>query len=188
MHPKRLSLRAALSHTWLAGLLLFAALVSPPVAATSEQNLVVHHLAHWLMVVAGALIGYQLRERVRLPGRGVIAAVGLVAALTWHLPPLLSWAEARTLTHMFAHATLVAAGVALGWAVPKVSSAAGAYLFIGANLVMWPLVLAELAGAFTYRDYPGQASAAGFVELVAMSLSWFVIFGWSFLRGRQEHS
>lgn len=171
-----------LSHGWLAGPLLFAAVVSPPVAEASEQSLVVHHLAHWSMVVAGALIGYQFRDVVRLPGRGAFAAAGLVAALTWHVPPLLGWAEARPATHAFAHLTLVAGGAAMGWAVPKMSSAARAFLFIGANVVMWPLVLAELAGAFAYAGYSGQTAVAGTVELLAMSLSWFVVFAWGALR------
>lgn len=182
MLQKRRSLQAALSHGWLAGPLLFAALVSPPVAAASEKSLVVHHLAHWLMVVAGAFIGYQFRDAVRLPGRGVFAAAGLLAALTWHAPPLLWWAESRPVTHAFAHATLVAGGAAMGWAVPKLTSAGRAYLIVGANVVMWPLVLAELAGAFAYAGYADQAAAAGVVELVAMSLSWLVILGWPALR------
>lgn len=134
------------------------------------------------MVAAGALIGYQLREIVRWPGRGAVAALGLVASLTWHMPPLLGWAEAAPATHAFAHATLLAGGGGLGWAVPKLSSAARAYVFIGANVVMWPLVLAELAGAFDYAGYPGQAAAAGVTELVAMSLSWLVLFLWSPVR------
>lgn len=182
MPQKRPNFRTALSHGWFAGPLLFAALASPPVAAWSEQNLVVHHVAHWLMVVAGALIGYQLRDLIHLPGRGLIAAVGLMAALTWHLPPLLSWAEGAPTTHALAHATLVAGGAAMGWAVPELTSAARAYLFVGANVVMWPLVLAVLAGAFTYEAYPGQAAGAGLVELIAMSLSWLVVVAWSALR------
>jgi uncharacterized protein DUF1404 len=182
LRPKRPSVQAALSHGWLAGPLLFAAVVSPPVAAAAEQSLVVHHVAHWVMVVAGALIGYQFRDAVRLPARGVFAAAGLVAALTWHVPPLLGWAESQPATHAFAHLTLAAGGAALGWAVPGLSSAGRAYLFVAANVVMWPLVLAELAGAFVYTSYSGQAAAAGVVELVAMSTSWFVIFGWAALR------
>ena len=122
------------------------------------------------MVVAGALLGYQFRELVRLPGRTLVAGAGLGAALMWHLPPLLSWAEADRSAHMFAHASLVVGGGAIGWAVPQLSSAAKAYLFITANAVMWPLVLAELGGGFTYAGYPGQASAAGVWELVAMPL------------------
>lgn len=167
---------------WAAGPLLFVATVSPPIAAASEHSLVVHHLAHWVMVAAGALIGYQLRDLVRLPGRGAVAVAGLAAALTWHVPPLLGWAEATPATHAFAHATLLAGGVAMGWAVPRLGSAARAYLFIGANVAMWPLVLAELAGAFDYAGYPGQAAAAGVTELVAMSLSWLVLFLWSPVR------
>ena len=182
MSRKRFSLSAALSNGWFAGPLLFAALVSPPVVAESEQSLAVHHLAHWLMVVAGALAGYQLRDAVRFRGRGVVAAAGMAAALTWHIPPFLAWAEGRQATHAFAHLTLVAGGVALGWAVPALASAARAYLFVAANVLMWPLVLAELAGAFAYEGYPGQAATAGFVELIAMSLSWFVVFAWSALR------
>ncbi len=164
---------------WLAGPLLLALLVSPPVDTLAEQSLVVHHFAHWLMVVAGALVGYQLRDLVRLPGRGVVACAGFGAALVWHLPPLLSWAEAARTTHMLAHATLVAGGGALGWAVPKLSGPARAYLFIAANVVMWPLVLAEIAGAFTYAQYPRQESQAGVAELVAMALSWVVLGFWA---------
>ena len=133
------------------------------------------------MVVAGALFGYQFRQLVRLPGRTLVAWAGLAAALMWHLPPLLSWAEADRTAHMFAHATLVVGGGALGWAVPRLSSPGKAYLFIAANAVMWPLVLAELAGAFTYAGYPGQASAAGVAELVAMSSSWLVFAVWGSL-------
>ena len=130
------------------------------------------------MVVAGALFGYQFRELLRLPGTALIAWAGLGAALLWHLPPLLSWAEADRTAHMFAHATLLVGGGAMGWAVPNVSSPAKAYLFITANVVMWPLVLAELAGAFTYAGYPGQAPAVGVAELVAMSSSWLVLAVW----------
>jgi hypothetical protein len=167
----------------LAGPLLFLALVSPPIEVRSEQSLIVHHLAHWLMVVAGALFGYQLRELVRLPGATFVAWAGLGAALIWHLPFLLSWAEADRAAHVFAHATLVAGGAAMGWSVPRLASPGKAYLFIAANVVMWPLVLAELAGAFTYADYPGQAPAAGVAELVAMSSSWLVLAFWGSLRG-----
>jgi hypothetical protein len=166
----------------LAGPLLFMALVSPAMEARSEQSLVVHHLAHWVMVVAGALFGYRLRELVRLPGAGFVAWLGLGAALTWHVPFLLSWAEADRTAHVFAHATLVAGGAAMGWSVPRLSSPGKAYLFIAANVVMWPLVVAELAGAFTYANYPGQAPAAGIAELVAMSSSWLVLAFWGSLR------
>lgn len=166
----------------MAGPLLFVALVSPAIEVRSEQSLVVHHLAHWLMVVAGALFGYQLRELVRLPGATFVAWAGLGAALVWHLPFLLSWAEVDEAAHVFAHATLVAGGAAMGWSVPKLSSAGKAYLFITANVVMWPLVLAEIAGAFSYGNYPGQAPAAGVAELVAMSSSWLVLAFWGSLR------
>lgn len=159
--------------------MLLALVVSPRVETLAEQSLVVHHFAHWLMVVAGALAGYQLRHLVRLPAAAVVAWAGLSAALLWHLPPLLSWAEGSRVTHMFAHATLVAGGGALGWAVPKLSGPAKAYLFIAANVIMWPLVLAEIAGAFTYSRYPGQESEAGVAELVAMTLSWLVLGFWT---------
>ena len=131
------------------------------------------------MVVAGALAGYRLRNLVPLPAAAGVAWVGLGAALLWHLPPLLSWAEGSGVTHVFAHATLVAGGCALGWAVPKLSGPSKAYLFIAANVIMWPLVLAEIAGAFTYSRYPGQESQAGIAELVAMTLSWLVIGFWT---------
>lgn len=164
------------------GPLLFLALVSPAIEAQSEHSLVVHHLAHWLMVVAGAVFGYQLRELVRLPGVSFVAIAGLGAALVWHVPLLLSWAEADRSAHMFAHATLVAGGAAMGWSVPKMSSPGNAYLFITANVVMWPLVLAELAGAFTYANYPGQAPSAGIAELIAMSSAWLVLAFWGSIR------
>lgn len=164
---------------WLAGPLLLALLISPPVEMLAEQSLVIHHFAHWLMVVAGALAGYQLRNLVRLRAAAGLAVAGLGAALLWHLPPLLSWAEGSRVTHMFAHVTLVAGGCALGWAVPKLNGPAKAYLFIAANVIMWPLVLAEIAGAFTYSRYPGQESPAGVAELVAMTLSWLVLGFWT---------
>lgn len=134
------------------------------------------------MVLAGALFGYQLRDLVKLSGTAVVAWAGLGAALIWHMPPLLSWAEADRTTHMLAHATLVIGGGAMGWAVPKLTGPGKAYLFITANVIMWPLVLAELAGAFSYADYPGQASAAGIAELVAMSSSWLVLAFWGSIR------
>lgn len=152
------------------------------VAASSAQSLVVHHFAHWLMVVAGAIAGYQLRDLVRLPGRTLAAWAGLGAALAWHLPPLLSWAEGDPAAHMFAHATLLVGGGAMGWAVPKLGAGRKAALFIAANAVMWPLVLAELAGAFAYPGYPGQAPAAGVAELVAMPMAWLVFALWGPLR------
>lgn len=167
----------------MAGPLLFVALVSPAIEVRSEQSLVVHHVAHWLMVVAGALFGYQLLELVRLPRATFVAWAGLGVALIWHLPFLLSWAEVDRAAHVFAHATLLAGGAAMGWSVPKLSSPGKAYLFITANVVMWPLILAELAGAFTYANYPGQAPAAGVAELVAMSSSWLVLAFWGSLRG-----
>lgn len=134
------------------------------------------------MVVAGALFGYQLRNLVRLPGTTLVASAGLAAALIWHLPWLLSWAEADRAAHVFAHATLLVGGASMGWSVPRLSSPGKAYLFIAANVVMWPLVLGELAGAFTYAGYPGQASAAGVAELVAMSSSWLVLAFWRPIR------
>ena len=127
--------------------------MSPTVAGLSTQSLVVHHFAHWLWVVAGAVVGYQFRDLVRLPGRTLVAWAGLAAAFGWHLPPLLSWAETNQAAHIFAHATLLVGGGALGWAVPQLSGARKAALFIAANVVMWPIVLAELANAFVYPSY-----------------------------------
>ena len=157
-------------------------LVSPTVAGLSTQSLVVHHFAHWLWVVAGAHVGYQFRDLVRLPGRTLVAWAGLAAAFAWHLPPLLSWAETNQAAHIFAHATLLVGGGALGWAVPQLSGARKAALFIAANVVMWPIVLAELANAFVYPSYPGQATTAGIAELVAMPLAWLVLAFWGPLR------
>jgi hypothetical protein len=39
-------------------------------------------------------------------------------------------------------------------------------------------MLAELAGAFSYSGYPGQAASAGVVELVAMPVAWLVLAFW----------
>jgi hypothetical protein len=144
----------------------------------------VHHFAHWLWVVAGAIVGYHFRSRVGLWWRTLVAYAGLAAAFAWHLPPLLSWAETNQATHIFAHATLLVGGGALGWAVPQLSGAREAALFIAANVVMWPIVLAELANAFVYPSYPGQATTAGIAELVAMPLAWLVLAFWGpFRRG-----
>jgi hypothetical protein len=162
----------------LAGPLLFAVLVSPALERASEQSLVIHHFAHWLMVLAGAMMGYQLRERVRLPSPPAVASAGLGAALMWHLPPLLSLAEMHPLAHVFAHATLVAGGAAMGWAVPKLGAGGKAALFIAGTVVMWPLILAELSGAFAYPEYPGQTATAGVAELAAMPVAWLVLAFW----------
>jgi hypothetical protein len=178
LHPARPSLTAAAARGFLAGPLLFAVLVSPAVEAASEQSLVIHHFAHWLMVVAGAVIGYQLREQERLPGPAAVAWAGLGAALMWHLPPLLSWAEIHPVAHVFAHATLLAGGGAMGLAVPKLGAGGKAALFIAGTVVMWPLILAELAGAFAYAGYPGQAAWSGVAELVAMPVAWLVLAFW----------
>jgi hypothetical protein len=70
----------------------------------------------------------------------------------------------------------------MGWAVPHPSGARKAALFIAANVVMWPIVLAELANAFVYPSYPGQATAAGIAELVAMPSAWLVLAFWGPLR------
>src|ERR1700693_3534688 len=163
---------------WLAGPLLFAVVVSPGVERAAEQSLVIHHFAHWLMVVAGALIGYQLRELVRLPSRTVVAWVGLAASLIWHLPPLLNWAEIHPLAHLSAHITLIAGGGAMGWAVPKLGGGGKAALFIAGTVLMWPLMLAELTGAFAYPAYPRQAATAGVAELIAMPVAWLVLAFW----------
>jgi Protein of unknown function (DUF1404) len=157
-------------------------LVSPTVTGLSAQSLVIHHLAHWLMVMAGAFIGYQLRDRVTLPGRALAAWIGLGTTIVWHFPPVLAWAEVSLLVHMLAHASLVAGGIAVGWGVPKLGGGSKASLFIAANVVMWPVVLFELAGAFSYPRYPGQAAAAGVSEMVAMSLAWLVLALWVPLR------
>ena len=133
MHLARRSLVAAVADGWLAGPLLFAALVSPSIQAQTEHSLLAHHFAHWLMVVAGALVGYQFRDLVGLPRRSLVAWAGLGAALLWHLPPLLSWAEADRTAHMFAHATLSVGGVAKGWAVPRRKSPGPADMFISAH-------------------------------------------------------
>jgi hypothetical protein len=158
--------------------LLFAVVVSPAVETSSEQSLVVHHFAHWLMVVAGAVIGYQLRELGLLRGPTIVAWSGLGAALMWHLPPLLSWAEMHPPAHVFAHAILVAAGGAMGWAVPRLGAGGKAALFIAGTVVMWPLMLAELTGAFAYPGYPGQTGTAGVAELVAMPVAWLLLALW----------
>jgi hypothetical protein len=134
------------------------------------------------MVVAGALLGYQFSRVLRHPWPALIAWLGLGAALMWHVLPLLSWAEATRTMHMFAHATLVAGGVGLGWGVPTLTSTAKAYLFIAANVVMWPLVLLQIAGAFSYSAYADQAAAAGLAELAAMAASWLVLALWSSIR------
>jgi hypothetical protein len=155
--------------------LLLLILVSPTVAGLSAQSLVMHHFAHWLWVVAGAIVGYQFRDLVTLPGRTLVAWAGLVAAFSWHLPPLLSWAETNQWAHIFAHVTLLVGGGAMGWAVPQLSGPRKGALFIAANVVMWPIVLAELSNAFVYPSYPGQATAAGIAELVAMPLAWLVL-------------
>jgi hypothetical protein len=178
LHLPRREAVAAVASGWLAGPLLLVVLVSPSTETLTEHSLLAHHFAHWLMVVAGALFGYQFRELVKLPGRALVAWVGLGAVLLWHLPPLLSWAEADRTAHMFAHATLLVGGGAMGWAVPKLNGASKAYLFIAANVIMWPLVLAELSGAFVFTGYAGQSSAAGVAELVAMALSWLVFAVW----------
>jgi hypothetical protein len=158
------------------------------VTALSAQSLVVHHVAHWLLVVAGAFFGYQLRDRVHLPGRAVAAWLGLATTIVWHFPPALAWTEAGVAAHMFTHASLVAGGVAVGWAVPKLGGATRASLFIAANVLMWPVVLAEMAGAFTYARYPGQEAAAGVAEMAAMSSAWLILAFWGPIRaiiGRQ---
>jgi len=81
LHPARPSLVAAVTQGWLAGPLLFAVLVSPTVESAAEQSLVIHHFTHWLMVVAGALIGYQLRELVRIGHvRGIEEEIAQLAA------------------------------------------------------------------------------------------------------------
>jgi hypothetical protein len=182
LRPRRLSIVAALKGGWLAGPILLAVVLSPFVESWARQSLVVHHVAHGLMVVAGALLGYQLSRVLRHPWPLLIAWLGLGAALMWHLLPLLSWAEATRTAHMFAHATLVAGGIALGWGVPALSSSAKASLFIAANVVMWPLVLLQIAGAFSYSAYADQAAAAGLTELAAMSASWLVLAFWTPIR------
>jgi hypothetical protein len=182
LRPSRLSIVAAVRGGWLAGPILLALVLSPFVESWSRQSLVVHHFAHGLMVVAGALLGYQFSRLLRHPWPSLIAWLGLGAALMWQVLPLLSWAEATRTTHMFAHAILVAGGIALGWGVPALSSTAKAYLFIAANVVMWPLVLLQIAGAFSYSAYADQAAAAGLAELVAMSASWLVLAFWSPIR------
>lgn len=182
MRPNRLSIVAAVKGGWLAGPVLLAVVLSPLVEGWSRQSLVVHHFSHGLMVVAGAFLGYQLSRVLRYPWPSLIAWLGLGAALLWHVLPLLSWAEATRPTHLFAHATLVAGGIALGWGLPALSSSARAYLFIAANVAMWPLVLLQIAGAFSYSAYADQAAAAGLAELIAMSASWLVLAFWSPIR------
>ena len=178
MNLARPNLVAATARGLLAGPLLFAVLVSPSLEASAGQSLVIHHLAHWLMVLAGAVMGYQLRELRRLGAPTVVAWAGLAAALIWHLPPLLSWAESYPVAHIFAHATLVVGGGAIGWAVPRLEAGGKAALFIAGTVLMWPLMLAELAGAFAYTGYRGQAASAGVVELVAMPVAWLVLAFW----------
>ena len=134
------------------------------------------------MVVAGALVGYQVSRVLRHPWPSLIAWLGLGAALMWHVLPLLTWAESTRSTHVFAHATLVAGGIALGWGVPALSSNGKAALFIAANVLMWPFALLQVAGAFSYSAYADQATAAGLAELSAMSASWLVLAFWSLIR------
>lgn len=162
----------------LAGPLLLAILVSPVVAELSHEDLVAHHFAHWLMVGAGALAGYQLWRRVELPAPAPVAWAGLGAALLWHLPPALAWTETGAESHALAHASLLAGGAALGWAVPALGGGGRAALLIAASALMWPLALAELGGGFSYAGYPGQESAAGVAELVAMPLAWLALGLW----------
>lgn len=167
---------------WLACPILLAVVLSPLVEGWSGQSLVIHHFAHGLMVVAGALLGYRFSRVLRHPWPSLIAWLGLGAALTWQVLPLLSWAEATRTMHMFAHATLIAGGIALGWGVPALSNTARAFLFIAANVVMWPLVLLQIGGAFSYSGFADQAAAGGLAELAAMSASWLVLAFWSPIR------
>ena len=160
-------------------------LVSPVVTGLSAQSLVAHHYAHWLMVVAGALVGYQLREFLQLPGQARaawVAWVGLGSALFWHLPLTLAWTQASLETHALAHASLLTGGAAVGWAVPGLSGSSRAALFIATSVLMWPVALAELGGALSYAGYPGQGAAAGISELVAMPLAWLALALWGPLR------
>jgi hypothetical protein len=112
-----------------------------------------------------------------------VAWAGLGASLVWHLPPLLNWAESHPLVHVFAHMTLIAGGGAVGWAVPKLGAGGKAALFIAGTVAMWPLMLAELTGAFAYSAYPGQAATAGVAELVAMPVAWLVLALWVPIHG-----
>jgi hypothetical protein len=162
--------------------LLLLILVSPTVTGLSAQSLVIHHFAHWLMVVAGAVMGFQLRDRVNVPGRAPAAWIGLGTTIVWHFPPALALTEVSLPLHLLAHAILVAGGMAVGWSVPKLGGGSKAALFIAANVVMWPVVMAELAGAFSYPRYASQAAAAGVSEMVAMSLAWLVFALWLPLR------
>jgi hypothetical protein len=66
----------------------------------------------------------------------------------------------------------------MGWAVPKLGAGGKAALFIASTVVMWPLMLAELTGAFAYSAYPRQAATAGVAELVAMPVAWLVLALW----------
>jgi uncharacterized protein DUF1404 len=182
LRPSRLSLVAAVKSGWLAGPIFLAVALSPFVESWSRQSLVVHHFAHGLMVVAGALLGYQFNRVLRHPWPALIAWLGLGAALSWQVLPLLAWAESTRATHMLAHATLVAGGIGLGWGVPALSNSAKACLFIAANVVMWPLVLLQIAGAFSYSVYADQSAAAGLAELLAMSASWLALAFWSPIR------
>lgn len=182
MRQSRLSIVTAATSGWLAGPILLAVVLSPVVESWTRQSLVVHHVAHGLMVVAGSLLGYQVSRLLRHPWPSLIAWLGLGAALAWHVLPLLTWAEATRTTHVFAHATLVVGGVALGWGVPALSSTGKAALFIAANVVMWPFALIQIAGAFSYSAYADQATAAGLAELLAMSASWLVLAFWTRIR------
>jgi hypothetical protein len=166
---------------WLAGPLLLAVVSSPAAVAVTGASLLAHHLAHWLLVAVGAMVGYRLRRVLPVPARAWLAWVGLGAALTWHLPPLLDWADVDPLAHFAAHATLIAAGFSMGWVVPQLSGGQKGALFIATTAVMWPVILAELAG-FAYAKYPGQAPAAGVAELLAMSLAWPAMAAWPRIR------
>jgi len=182
LYPARRSAKAASADPGLIGLLLLFIAVAPSVTALSAQSLAVHHFAHWLLVVAGALIGYRFRDKFDLPGRAPAAWAGLGCAIAWHLPPVLAWTETSLLAHMVAHASLVAGGAAVGWGVTRLGGGGRAALFIAANVVMWPIVLGELSGAFNYSAYPGQAASAGVAEMAAMSAAWLVLALWGPLR------
>jgi uncharacterized protein DUF1404 len=181
LYEARLEAVAAAERGALLGPLLALILLSPGVEALSAHSLLVHHFVHWSWAAGGALVGYQLRGRRLLPENAVVPWFGLGLVFVWHLPPFLGWAGGNPGAHAFAHLTLIAGGFALGWTVPKLGSATRAALLITANVVMWPLVLAEVAGAFTYDGYAGQDGAAGVAELVAMSMAWVVLALWSTL-------
>lgn len=171
--------------------LLIVLTLLEPVDSRLEATAAGHHLQHLLLFTVGVVLGgivYQqvlafrrgrstlgtiarglyasniLMNRRGLPGLGVSAAL----LILWHVPFLWDLAVQDEVVHFLQHGSVIAAGSALAWSLPLLTSRAKYGALLGSLLTLSVLSLALwVAQTPIYTSYPlGQLSQLGMLHFL----------------------